>query len=166
MSTKFTKEAGFTIEDMLHFGFDHVDTGLALLRSENPSCYDSAGYVINLGFELILKAWHLYEFGFFKDTHPLNNLTDKLKSHKCGFKLSRGEEETLKMVDSFYQLRYPRREDGPIEIGSDEVESIELLLDAIWQQFPDSLEAAYKSLTPTSKGGRVLMKKKIEVADT
>lgn len=165
MTIEFTVDGGYTVDDMLHFGFDHIDTGMAILRGASPSCYDSAGYIINLGIELILKAWHLHEFKFFKSTHVLKNLTDKLHNHNSCLTLNTEEEKTLKMVDSWYQLRYPRREEGPIEIGSENADLVESLLDSIWQQFPEPLVAAYKSLTSTKKGGRVLMKKKIEVTD-
>ena len=163
MSRKLTKSAGYLESDMLHFGYDHIDTALGLIKNANPACYDSAGYLLQLGFELILKAWHLHEFGFFKDTHELSNLIAKLKQHKCKLEFTKEQEQTIKDINNFYNLRYPRRAEGTtIEIGSDQIKEFEELLDLLWKMLPTELIDAYESLDRAKKDGRVLMRRKIE----
>lgn len=163
MSRRLTKDAGYLESDMLHFGYDHIDTALTLIKNADPACYDSAGYLLQLGFELILKAWHLHEFTYFKDTHELNNLIAKLRQHKCKIEFSEEQKKTIIEINNFYNLRYPRRADGAtIEIGSDQVVKFEELLASLWQMLPSGLIEAYNTLDRTKKDGRVLMRKKIE----
>lgn len=163
MSTRFTKDDGYLESDMLHFGYDHIDTALTLIKNSNPACYDSAGYLLQLGFELILKAWHLHEFAFFKDNHDLNNLITKLRQHKCKIEFSVEQRIIINEIDNFYNLRYPRRAIGDtIEIGSDQIVKFEDLLETLWQMLPSELIESYESLDRTKKDGRVLMRKKIE----
>lgn len=57
MTKNFKKDDGYLEEDFLHFGYDHIDTGLDLLKSGELGQFDSAGTLIHLGFEQILKAW-------------------------------------------------------------------------------------------------------------
>jgi HEPN domain-containing protein len=73
----YTVADGVAVPDLLHFGFDHISAAQALLKS-NARHFDSAGYLAHLGFELLLKAWHLHEFTEFPNTHSLNNLWQKL----------------------------------------------------------------------------------------
>ncbi len=71
----YTAEEGYTVEDLLHFGYSHVDAAKLLFKAD-PVFYDSAGYLMHLGIELVLKAWHLYSFGQFDNTHDLVKLAD------------------------------------------------------------------------------------------
>ena len=56
MTNKFSKEDGYLESDFLHFGYDHIDTALSLMNDDNSDSYDSAGYLLHLGFELLLKG--------------------------------------------------------------------------------------------------------------
>lgn len=155
----FTKENGFTVEDMLHFGYGHVDTAFALFK-DDAVFFDSAGYLGHLGTEVVLKAWHLHVFSQFKNVHKLVILYDELKSHDNKINLGTKNETFLKELDGFYSLRYPRKKEGPIEVGSDMVKQFEELLDSLWQLLPDEMIEIYNRLDPTKKGGRILMEKK------
>ncbi|CDZ77304.1 HEPN domain protein [Legionella massiliensis] len=117
MTKNFKKDDGYLEEDFLHFGYDHIDTGLYLLKSGEPSQFDSAGTLIHLGFEQILKAWLLHYFKEFPNKHSLINLVNLLPE----IKLNEQFKCTLEKLDEYFLLRYPRRVEGPIEIGDDDV---------------------------------------------
>lgn len=159
MSRKFKKEDGYKEEDLLHFGFDHIDTGIELLKNGHHGSFDSAGYLIQLGLELVLKSCHLHILGFFKDEHNLNTLINGLKENGCVFTFETKEKELINTVNDFYLLRYPRRVEGSIEIGSDQVDEIDSLLETIWNQLPDELIKLYEEIDRTKKDGRQLMEK-------
>ena len=130
-----------------------------MVKNAHHGCYDSAGYLLQLGFELVFKAWHLHEFGFFKNTHDLVKLIEELKSNKCSIEFDSNETETIKTVNCFYSLRYPRRAENVIEIGSDQVERFEVLLQSLWCMLPSELIDTYGEINRTGKDGRILMKK-------
>ena len=46
-------------------------------------------------------------------------------------------EAFLKELDDFYSLWYPRRKEGPIEVGSDMLIAFDNLLDSLWNHLPD-----------------------------
>jgi HEPN domain-containing protein len=155
----FTKNDGFTVEDMLHFGYGHIDAARALFK-DDAAFLDSAGYLAHLGTEVVLKAWHLQAFGKFEDIHVLTTLYNELRTHDKKIDLGSEHEAFLKELDHFYLLRYPRRKKGPIEVGSEMLEQFEGLLESIWQFLPDEMVNIYESMNPTKKGGRVLMERK------
>jgi HEPN domain-containing protein len=157
----YTAKDGYTIEDLLHFGFGHVDAARALFK-DDPVFLDSAGYLAHLGVELVLKAWHLAWFGQFDKTHDLIELFDALRKKDASLDIGADNEGFLNELDKFYLLRYPRRKDGAVEVGSDQLESLGALLDALWKVMPKELVETYEKIDPTKKGGRILMKKKIE----
>lgn len=154
---KFRKQDGYIEKDFLHFGYDHIDTGLEILNNGEPCQFDSAGYLIHLGLELILKAWHLHSFDYFTDIHDLNSLIDNLSIGD----LSKENLDTISMLNKFYLLRYPRAVEGPIEIGQDDIEKIEHCLNSLWKFFPGELRKIYQNIEPLKKGRRITMQKKI-----
>ncbi|HIF0232766.1 TPA: hypothetical protein ACXYK5_002693 [Legionella pneumophila] len=158
MTKIFKKEDGYLEEDFFHFGYDHIDTGLDLLRSGEPGQFDSAGALIHLGFEQVLKAWQLYYHESFTNIHSLINLTTSLSE----IKLTAQFVEILEMLDKYFLLRYPRRVEGAIEIGNDDVVKIEKFLDYIWDVTPSELKIKYQNIDPYRKGGRVTMQKPID----
>jgi len=162
--TTFTAKDGYTVEDLLHFGYGHVDTARVLFE-DDPTFLDSAGYLAHLGTEVVLKAWHLQWFGRFDDTHDLVKLYNQLKEKDGSVSLSAEHESFLAELNKFYLLRYPRRKKGPVEVGSDQLEQFDTFLEALWQKFPKELIEIYQKLDHTKKGGRVLMRKKIDVAE-
>lgn len=155
----FTKKDGFTVEDMLHFGYGHVDAARALF-DDDAAFLDSAGYLAHLGTETVLKAWHLHDFGQFKDTHGLVVLYNELKSKNPHIHLRPEQEAFLNTLDGFYSLRYPRKKAGPIEVGSDMLPQFEELLNSLWRLLPEEMVDINNSIDQTKKGGRVLMEKR------
>jgi HEPN domain-containing protein len=158
MMKNFKKKDGYLEEDFLHFGYDHIDTGLDLLKSGEPGQFDSAGTLIHLGFEQVLKAWHLHYFKEFSNTHNLIDLTNLLTE----IKLTEQFKNTLEMLNKYFLLRYPRKVEGPIEIGNDDIVKIEELLDYLWKITPNELIIKYENINPYRKGGRVTMKKPVD----
>lgn len=156
----FTKNDGFIVDDMLHFGYGHIDAAIALFNSD-VAFLDSAGYLAHLGTEVVLKAWHLHAFSQFENGHKLETLYSKLKAHDGKIDLGAENEEFLRELDKFYELRYPRRKEGPIEVGADMLIQFEKLLDSLWGFFPDEMIDIYNNIDPTRKGGRRLMAKKV-----
>ncbi|CAM4446257.1 MAG: hypothetical protein LEGION0403_FIIPPAGN_01179 [Legionella sp.] len=157
MIKNFKKEDGYLEEDFLHFGYDHIDTGLDLLKSGEPGQFDSAGTLIHLGIEQVFKAWHLHYFNIFSNTHNLIELTELLTK----IELTEQFKGTLEMLDKYFLLRYPRRVEGPIEIGSDDIAKIEEFLDYLWGITPNELIIKYKDINPYRKGGRVTMQRPV-----
>lgn len=113
MGRTFKKSEGYTEKDFLHFGYDHIETGIQILKNGQPGQFDSGGYLIHLGLELILKAWHLHSFDSFKDVHKIQLLIKELSISN----LSEENLKTIDMIDKFFLLRYPRAVEGPIAIG-------------------------------------------------
>ena len=156
----YTAKDGYTIEDLLHFGYGHVDAARALF-SDDPAFLDSAGYLAHLGVEVALKAWHLAWFGEFENTHDLVELFDALKKKDKSLDIGSDNEAFLAQLDKFYLLRYPRKKGDAVEVGSDQLKHLDALLDALWAKMPKELIETYEKLDRTKKGGRVLMRKKI-----
>ncbi len=160
----YTAKDGYTVEDLLHFGYGHADTARALFE-DDPAFLDSAGYLAHLGIELVLKAWHLAWFGQFDNTHDLIELFGALKKKDISLDIGADNDTFLAELDKFYLLRYPRRKEGPVEVGSDQLGHLDALLEALWEAMPKELVEKYEKIDRTRKGGRVLMKKKITEED-
>jgi len=157
----YTEKDGYTIEDLLHFGYGHIDAARALLQDDSEF-FDSAGYLAHLGVELVLKAWHLAWFNQFDNTHDLITIFGDLKTNSVFLDIGVENEVFLEELDKFYFLRYPRRKDGPIEVGSDQLEPLDALLDALWEAMPKQLIETYEKIDRANKGGRVLMERRVK----
>ena len=131
------------------------------LLETDVSFFDSAGYLVHMGFELLLKAWHLEAFGEFCGIHSLKELVEQLRAKGQQLNLSQEEDEALKIADAYGELRYPNPQHGT-EIGNDDWKKIDGLLNRIWEQTPPVFDEYFESIDPTRKGGRVLMRRKIE----
>jgi HEPN domain-containing protein len=155
----FTRNDGFTEKDLLQFGYSHIEAAYVLFK-DDPIYYDSAGYLAHLGTELLLKAWHLFIFGEFKDTHRLNSLYEDLRNHKNTTQIAKKNVDFLEELDRFYFLRYPRLKEGPVEVGNDMLSQFDALLDDLWQVFPPEIIKIHDEIGRNNKGGRILMQKK------
>jgi HEPN domain-containing protein len=161
MAKHFTEADGYSVRDILHFGVDHLESA-RILFGQGANCLDSAGYLSHLGLELLLKAWHLHQFKSFENKHDLVGLYGCLKPYLDGTPFSTEQEDFLRQLDSYYELRYPRQHD-PIETGTDDWVLIDKLLDTLWAQMPEELLSVLSEIVGLSeKGGRVLMKKKVD----
>jgi hypothetical protein len=158
MAKRFTEADGYSVSDLIHFGVDHLESA-RILFGNGANCLDSAGYLSHLGFELLLKAWHLHQFKSFENRHDLVGLYNPLRPFLDGKVFSAEQEGLLQKLDSYYELRYPRHYD-PIETGTDDWASIDGLLEIFWDQMPKELLSVLPKIVLTKKGGRVLMEKK------
>lgn len=159
MPRYYTTANGYTVADLLHFGFDHIASADVLLQ-RNARHFDSAGYLAHLGFECFLKAWHLHAFQKFPAIHGLETLWTALQNQPGIQKLSRRSLATLRVLDSYSELRYPALH-YPLEVGSDDRPRIVALERALVKRMPTALKEVIASLHWARKGGRVLMEKPI-----
>lgn len=151
---RFSLSNGFTVKDLLHYGIDHLNCAKHLFQQE-PKAFDSAGYLTQLGMELIIKALLLNERKYFTDSHKLYEMYQDLGRLKKKWILPKKHEETLKMIDEFYELRYPRP-GNPVGIGSEDWPEVEALYKALRRRFTKRIEKEMKSIDPFLKGDRTL----------
>jgi HEPN domain-containing protein len=128
------------------------------LFENNPSHYDSAGYLSQLGVELLFKAWHLNKRGTFPKTHNLETLYNGIHEAIPSFELSHKQMSTLTYLDSFYDLRYPKAK-NPIEVGDEDWDRILSLLNIVCKRMPKRLFREFNAHPKNRKGGRTLMEK-------
>lgn len=161
----YTRENGYKEEDLLRYAADHL-TAAEILFDRGPSLFDSAGYLGHVAIELLLKAWHLHAFDKFTATHSLKKLYKGLK--RVGLSLDVEALRTLKLIDMYAQLRYPRGDrtsgmrDDDREIGNEDWQKIRDLSETIWEQMPSKLAEELETSQPNKKGGRILMRKRID----
>jgi HEPN domain-containing protein len=160
MVRKYSQKDGLSPLELLRGGLDHLSASKALFKG-SPSHYDSAGYLAHVGLELTLKSWLLTVHGEFDGIHELHSLHAKLVSSAGAEILSSEDAGTMTLLDAYSELRYPNL-NQPVEVGTQQQAQVELLMDTLWAQMPASLYEAVHSMDPLKKGGRVLMKKKIE----
>jgi len=160
MTKQYSEKDGFTVSDLFHYGIDHLYAAGCLFQLDAHT-YDSAGYLAHLGVELILilKGWHLHQFGHFGNTHRLVVLLSGLEEADPNLQFATESKSTLEQLDLFYELRYPRRHD-PVETGSEDWGQINDLVNAIWAAMPQVLLDKLDEMDATRKGGRVLMRRK------
>lgn len=151
---------GLYPEDLLQAGLDHYKSAIALYGL-SPVFFDSGGYLMHMSAELILKAWLQETIDSFPKTHLLQILYQELIASKNAPELTSQQSETMAILDSYEQLRYPNRLQ-PVEVGDEELPSIAKLHEFFLQSLPDSLIDKMKEINDLSKGGRMLMKKRIE----
>lgn len=151
---------GLVACDFLHSGLDHVTGSKLLFNSDDPGHLDSAGYLAHIGVELLLKAWLLEVAGEFEGIHNLEALYELLIRKYKAAPLNGEQQEVLRMLDQFEQLRYPNPKQ-PTEIGDDALPHIEALVEQIYYSMPSSIPDALEEIAPGRKGGRVLMRKRI-----
>jgi HEPN domain-containing protein len=153
----YKKDDGFFPEDILQSSFHHYEAAKKLLN-DAPGLFDSGGYILHLSIELMLKAWVLHINGEFDGTHSLQHLRQCLIESGTKLPFTKEENKVLDHLDSLNKLRYPNRK-KPTEVGSEELQLAETIVQKIWQSIPHDLVTAYESIPSGSKGGRKLMRK-------
>jgi hypothetical protein len=157
--TKYKTDDGYNTLDFLQFGIDHCQSSLVLFAISDPSYIDSAAYLMHLGLEQILKAWHLECFGEFTNTHSIMNLINKLE-HNKHLSLTPEQKELIKKIDSYENIKYPRTNSSIIEVGNENYEQyMDLINNNILGKMPESIQKIRSNLNSTLKGGRILMEK-------
>ena len=154
MTRKFNRSKKLNAKYLLHFGYDHLDAVKHLLQQKNVRYFESAGYLISLGFELILKAWILHIHKEFPNTHRCIDLFELIKSADGSISISPTDLKILQDISVYSDLRYP---DKAGEIGDDDLEAIEKLDDFLWQILPQNLISIYENINPAHKGYRRIL---------
>lgn len=151
----------YSAADLLQVGIEHLNAALAL--SNNSYRYlDSAGYLCHMGIELMLKAWVLHRNGCFRATHPLKDHIEALSQAGEAIVFTERQLQVLRYISNFSELRYPSLK-SPVEIGTEDMELVEEVAEAIWQQMPDDLIDAYECIPAHKKGRQVIMRRKKEL---
>ena len=151
---------GLHPEDLIQAGLDHYKSAIELYRL-SPVYFDSGGYLMHMSVELILKAWLQELTNSFPKTHLLEDLYEELFKSENAPELTQRQLETLKVLDSYEQLRYPNR-NKPVEVGDADLRFIAELHEFFLKSLPASLIDKMGTINNLSKGGRVLMKKRIK----
>ncbi len=152
-----TSEEGYIALDLLQFGIDHIASAGILLNND-PRCYDSAGYLAHIGFELIFKAIALHSLGRFPKSHDYSELLSKENLGKCYFEIPDSHKPILQKLDLFSELRYPQTR-GSASIGSEDWHLVESFYAFIESNLPKELLGVLDMINPGKKGGRVLFEK-------
>ena len=156
----FRRTEGYREEELIRAAIDHLEAAQRLF-STNPSWFDSAGYLSHLGLELLLKACLLAVNDEFPNEHSLERLVRQLADAGFYVDLARGRIELIQRLDKLYHLRYPRPLD-PVEIGNEDWDVVEQTSFAIVDRMPDSLKNLFEGIRRPEKGGRVLMRRRVE----
>ncbi|GJM43284.1 MAG: hypothetical protein DHS20C21_01260 [Gemmatimonadota bacterium] len=151
---KFTREGGYLEEDLVQYGVDHLACADVLFKTD-PRCFDSAGYLTSIGFELLLKAILLRFSGAFPDDHDLGRLHHQVREAYPDFALRPEEEDLLRRVGRLATLRYPNRSE-PDEVGDEDWDATRDLAETLVEQLPEDLRDAVRARDITQKGGRFL----------
>jgi len=155
----FTRD-DFSPLDLIHAALDHLTAAEELFKT-SPAHFDSAGYILHIGMELVLKAWLLETVGHFTDTHDLGRLYLTIESEGGVAAIDKRQTALLKMVDGYGFLRYPNLVD-PIEIGTENWPETKSFVDWLLAQLPETLARQMRDVDHTVKGGRVLTKIQIK----
>jgi hypothetical protein len=151
----FTHQDGLTPKDLVRYGLDHIAAGFKLFQ--HPFHFDSAGYLIHIGYECLLKGWILGLTGQFDAVHSIKVLTQQIPALKLEI-LPPKFISVITLIDEYQHLRYPNRKD-PKEVGTEEMLAIKELVDFTVSILPDEF-CITEDEAHVHKGGRVLMKKR------
>lgn len=146
----------FSEIELLHSAIDHLWSAKVLFNT-NAWCFDSAGYLSHLSIELILKALLLNTTDQFPNCHSLAKLSRLIKNQGVKLNYTNDHEKTLKTLDKFFDLRYPRELD-PIEIGTDDWAKVEHLFEHLFSLLPNKIQQELRESDRLEKGNRILMK--------
>lgn len=160
MCLRSVSDSDLLAEDFVHGGLDHFKAATVLFKA-GPSCFDSAGYLAHMSAELLVKAWLLQVAGDFKRIHSVHDLYAELVTTYGATPMSAEHLQTLELLDRYGQLRYPNRA-YPTEIGDNDLPMLEDFISHLVNSLPAHLRIAVAKLNPVEKGGRSLMRKKID----
>ena len=153
----FYVEDGYAAHDLLQFGIDHIASA-GVLIDRDPRCYDSAGYISHIGFELVFKAIALHTLGRFRQSHSFSALMVKENLGQNRFDIPKQHRAIFIKLDSYGGLRYPNPLGSP-SIGSEDWESIQSFYEFVESKLPKELSQQLDKRDPNKKGGRILMVK-------
>ena len=136
---RYTSEEGFQAVDLLVAARDHILATRCILRECRIFGLDSAGYLLHLAAELILKAWLLHCEGEFPESHVLVTLAVNLQSRSPVL----ADPETLRnlaTLDKYNELRYPDPSGGVAVSEPDVTALMGFVSDVLFDALPPELQ--------------------------
>jgi HEPN domain-containing protein len=155
---------GYSSSDLAQFGWDHLHAARILFQTGGIPCLDSAGYLAQLGLELLLKALLLEVNGGFPEEHSLKELWRMVQNEHPGLQLQQAHADVFPILDRYYQLRYPSPKTLP-GISSGDWEIIKDIAEFIRAEFSPSLQEVGDSQRSTKKGGRDIIRRPERTAE-
>lgn len=152
----FSKD-NYRAADLLHAAIDHLCSSRVLFE-RHPRCFDSAGYLTHLGFELMFKAVLLHNTGRFPEVHSFPKLLSAMKSAGVALPFDDSQHRLLDKFEEFKELRYPVPNGSP-SIGDQDLGQAEALFRWIVARIPTELRQHSLSVDHTVKFNRILMRK-------
>jgi HEPN domain-containing protein len=152
-------EDGYRPNDFFEYGYDHIEAGFELLKLENPRFYDSAAYLICIGYECLLKAWLLHSNQSVLKIHNIEELFEEIKN----LELLSTESVQVEIVKRLNQygikggVRYPNH-NSPVSVGDEDFESFRELINFTFNLMPEDLRSTQQG-EHFIKGGRILVRK-------
>lgn len=153
----FKTDEELSPKEMVQYGLDHMGAGFYLFR-DRPEFYDSAGYLMHIGYECLLKGWWLELDKEIHAEHDLIKISKKIPDFHYD-RLQPEFKKTISMINGFQNLRYPNLI-NPIEIGNQILEPILELVRFTLLNIPSTIRPEEKT-EHIQKGNRILMKKPI-----
>jgi HEPN domain-containing protein len=172
----FKTAEGYRSSDLAQFGWDHLYAARILFQTGGIPCLDSAGYLAQLGLELLLKALLLEIDGEFPEEHSLQELWRMVQAKRLGLQLQQAHADVFPILDRYYQLRYPSPKTLPgvssgdwlpgvssgdwlPGVSSGDWEIIKDIAEFIRAEFSPSLREVGDSQRSTKKGGRDIIRR-------
>ena len=159
MKKQYSAADGFTVSNLLTGALDHLSASRALFKDEHPEHLDSAGYLAQLGVELLLKALLLHRHAAFPETHSLADLWGRVAAEFPEAKMRKEDSmyrDIILSLDRFYELRYPNPNGSPA-ISRGDWQAIELLVEKLWQVLPLELRKMVDISECREKFGRTVL---------
>lgn len=153
---RFTAADGYNVRDLIQAGVDHIASARVLFK-RGFRCFDSAGYLVHLGLELLLKSLLLHVTGQFKEGHSLVSLKRQLISVLPSID-SALPDQVVATFDEFKELRYPGPEGLPGIGTSDWIAFEEAFFDFL-AKMPSDWYTELEAIEGNKKAGRILMVK-------
>ena len=170
MTQRLAASDGYSVRGLTHAANDPLFSSLVLFDQKHPQTLDSAGYLAQLGIELLLKAALLNAVGSFPKQHRLALLRTELANANVELKLTTASDEMFVRLDAFYDLRYPDPLDAfydlryPDPAGASPIGNLDrLAIDALIREILEALPAvklAMEAIDHERKAGRVLFSQK------
>jgi HEPN domain-containing protein len=153
---RFTVADGYDVRELIQAGVDHIASAKVLFKRDFR-CFDSAGYLVHLGLELLLKSLLLHLSGEFREGHSLVSLKSQLIALLPSID-SVLPDDLVATFDEFNELRYPRPNGLP-EIGTSDWIAFEEAFLEFLAAMPSNWYAELEAIEGTKKAGRILMVK-------
>lgn len=154
----FTSTDGYVTRDLIQGGIDHIASAKVLFKS-GFRCFDSAGYLVHLGLELLLKSLLLHTTGQFLEGHSLIALKERVVEILPQFDAAL-PNDLVATFEEFKALRYPIPQGLP-EIGTSDWIAFEDTFPKFIGAAPETWLAELYAIEGNLKAGRVLMVKDI-----